>query len=135
MRPLRAPRILATLVLAAFLLQSGGLMWVGLYATSRAVQAVQTARTAGIVAALQRVPKGTGKCDFCKKISRGKAAEDEQKSRQAAAQIELQPPVFSFEPSRFSFARFFFNAGYPSPASLRWHSRADCPPVPPPRAA
>ena len=115
------------------LLQCGGLHWVGLYTASRAIQNYQTVRSTGWLAAVQRLPKGSGNCGFCQKIQSAKTNEDKQKGQQQTVMQQLQGSSFILDTVKFAVSVQVFHAGRSSTVLRPWHIRGETPPTPPPR--
>jgi len=124
----------ATLMLLA-ILQFEGLHWVGFYAASKAVQSFKAARSQGVIAAIQRIPKGSGKCAFCKKIQLAKTSAEKQQQQQRAAMQQLHGSSFLFDAMEFAVSVPVYDAGRSSADTRPWDVRGETPPTPPPQLA
>ncbi len=131
--PMPALRPFVFFMVALLLLQCCGGVWVALYAVSKSYQTYRTAKVAGVLAAIERLPKGKGNCSSCSRIAKAKARDDAQQKQTKANLKELLSLAFHAERARWVPAVSFFSKDYETVSGPFWCGRKDRPPYPPPR--
>ena len=126
-------RIVACLMIAVLLLQCGGGVWVALYTVSKTYQTYRTAKVAGVLAAIERLPKGKGNCGVCTRVAKAKARDDAQQ-RQTKANIKEMISFAFFAPQDVWHGSAEFSCEEEFSAWVpRGDIRGERPPFPPPR--
>ena len=139
MRSLAKYRKISVALMLLALLQCGGLHWFGLYTAAKALQSFKTARSQGMMAAIQGIPKVSGTCGMCRKIHMAKTQENaQQPHRQPQQKTESQQVQgLNFVIDARGFIPFIQvrHSDRMSPLVSPWQVRGETPPTPPPRLA
>jgi hypothetical protein len=121
-------RLAKWVVVLMLVLATGG-HWAFLQSVAWVSMAVQFSQSDSLPTALQKTLDGQHPCSLCKAIDEGLKDEKEQKMQK----LETKLDFFCPGSQAFSLTQRVFEL--PFPASADPHSRADAPPVPPPRSA
>lgn len=120
-------------MVAVLLLQCGGGLWVALYAVSKSYQTYRTVQTAGVLAAIERLPKGKGNCGACARVAKAKGRDDAQQKQTKANIKEMLSLAFFVQQVAWRVGVKFSCEEDFVACSQSGEMRGDRPPFPPPR--